>query len=353
MYMKYYNPNRNFESLSGSRIALVGPNFFSYIDSIRLKMLEYDIHAEFFDERHINTPIGKAFYRLGIYRLFNRRRRAHLNSIVARLISGNFSDVLLIDVEVVDRPFVQCLVDAGLNVHIYMWDSAMNKPGYVKFLDILKGKASFDPEDCRQYGLVYIPLFAEDVYSANFPEKVFSSSGEVADICFCGTLHSNRAKKLAELERYCKVKSIRLSMLLYFHAKWMFVLKSILVVSNLKFINRISSKGYSKTQISELFKSSMFVFDLHHPGQAGLTARTFEVLRSGSRLITFNEQARSLLPASLAHRVVVIEKVGDLDRINFKNTPPLTMLTIEEDHYLSISRFVEDIIKLISTARSS
>lgn len=329
------------------RIALVGPNFFSYIEAIRKKMLDFGVYAEFFDERYTNTPIGKALYRLGIYKLFNWRRQQHLDNIAARIIKGEFTDVLLIDVEVVDRSFVKHLVDAGLRLHVYMWDSARNKPGYVQFLDLLNGKASFDPDDCSQLDLKYIPLFAEDVYSLDISKNNTNSLGITCDFSFCGTLHSNRAKIISDLEKFCQRKNLELSLLLYFHAKWMFLLKCFLVPSNFNFLIKVSSNSFSKERIAELFQKSRFVLDLHHPDQSGLTARTFEVLRSGARLVTFNTQVHSLLPTGLANRIIVIENISDLDQINFKGVPPLKSLTSEEDYYLSINRFVEDITKLI------
>jgi hypothetical protein len=39
--------------------------------------------------------------------------------------------------------------------------------------------------------------------------------------------------------------------------------------------------------------SCQAVLDIHHPGQSGLTMRTFEVLASGKKLITTNENVRN------------------------------------------------------------
>ena len=334
--------------LAPTRIALIGPNFFSYIDGIRRKMLEKGLDVESFDERHSNTPFVKALYRLGYYRLFAERRQQHLADIAAKLVAGRFSDVLLINVEVPDRPFVQRIVDAGLRVHIYMWDSTLNKPGYVEFLDLLQGKASFDPRDCAKLGLRYVPLFADDTFSGKRPPRTSAQYEPVIDIFFCGTLHSNRAKLIAELEHYSNKRKLQLSMLLYFHSRWMFAIKSLVIHSNILFILRVSSKIFPKHQICESFQRAKFVFDLPHPGQTGLTARTFEVLRTGTRLITFNAQAYSLLPKSLSERVTVIERISDLDKIDFKNAAALAPLSKEDEHYLSIERFVDEMIDLIT-----
>lgn len=329
------------------RIALIGPSFFSYVDSIRSKIADRGFDVEFFDEKHSNSLLVKVAYRLGIYKVGNNGARDYLNSLTEKLSASRFDDVLLINVESPNREFILRLVEAGLRVHIYMWDSAINKPGFLEYIDLLQGKASFDPDDCDRLGLKYIPLFAEDVFSAKVLPNQLQQKNTNCDISFCGTLHSNRAKLISRLESFAKKNNLKIIMFLYFHAKWMFILKSIFSSSNFKFVSRISSKAFSKIQISDLFKSSKFVIDIPHPKQAGLTARTFEVLRSGSRLITFNSHANLLLPDSLSKRVHVIRKVEDLVKIEFTNLVSLEPLSFEDDYYLSLDRFVDDVLNLI------
>lgn len=312
-------------------------------------MLSTGLSADFFDERPTNSLITKALYRLGFYKIFPKRSRVHLDKLASLLIAGQFSDVLLINAEIADRPFVQKLIGSKMRVHLYMWDSSQNKPGFLSYLDLLEGKASFDPLDCQRLNLRYVPLFAEDVFAAkNVVNDSVPAKSEI-DISFCGTLHSNRSRLLAELERYSRGKNLKLSFMLYYHAKWLLVLKSFLIPSNLRFVNRSSSKSFSKEQISELFRNSRFVLDLPHPQQTGLTARTFEVLRSGSRLISFNPQADTLLPRSLAERIIVVNRIADLEQIDFSGAEALPPLSPENQHFLSIKRFVGDMINLISS----
>src|SRR5262249_28344680 len=116
-----------------------------------------------------------------------------------------------------------------------------------------------------------------------------------------------------------------------------------------RFLRIVSTAGFTKEQIRDLFGRSKFVFDLSHPGQAGLTARTFEALRSGTRLITFNKAARSMLPGSLVDRVVVIDKVSDLGALDFSGPGPSAILSEADDYHLSLDRFVDQILDLIAT----
>lgn len=328
------------------KIALVGPSFFSYIDAIRSTLEGRGFESQFYDERHSNSIPAKILYRIGYYNIISAAKSRHLNELAERILKGAFEAVVLIDVEVCDFDFVKKLTNRGVRVYLYMWDSARNKPTYLSYLAILHGKSSFDPDDCAKYGLVYIPLFAEDVFSSR--HNGFPASNEPRlDVSFCGTLHSNRAKRIAELIDFASAKPLHLGLLLYFHSRGLLLIKSLVRISNVRFLRSVSTKGFSKQEIYALFSQSRYVFDIPHPGQVGLTARTFEALRSGTRLITFNERALSLLPSSFKSRVFRIESVGDLRKLDFDNPSPNAPLTEEEDYYLSLDRFVDQILALI------
>lgn len=325
------------------QIALVGPSFFSYIDAITKCFGTKGYSAKFFDERHSNAKRTKILYRLGFYEMFEGRKRRHLDGVARAIIEGGFTDVLLIDVEVCDGEFVQALKSRGIRVHLYMWDSAKNKPRYLKYLSALDGKASFDQEDCDKHGLTYIPLFAEDVFKA---PAVSPGADKAIDLSFCGTLHSNRALALRELARLAAKKDLRTSFLLFFHSKLLLFLKVFSVPANAWFLRTVSTTGFSKKTVAELFAGSKYVFDAPHPGQKGLTARTFEVLRTGSRLITSNPAALSL-PYSLSRRVVVFERLKELEAFDFAAKVADEPLTREEDEFLSIGRFVDQLLDLM------
>lgn len=332
------------------RFALIGPSFFSYIQAIRNGLVAKGFNSDYFDERHANSILVKILYRLGFYSIFSRRKDRHLREILAKVLDGKFTDVLLIDVEVCNLRFVNFLVNSGVRVHLYMWDSAKNKSGFLRYLHLLQGKSSFDALDCEKYGLTYIPLFAEDVFSQKHQNSSVINERN-NDLSFCGTLHSNRAKLIGELADFAKQQDLVISLMLYFHSRLLLGLKSIFYVSNIRFIFCISTKGYTKQQIFEMFSKSKFVFDLPHPGQTGLTARTFEVLRSGAQLITLNSKAKSLLPASLSKRVHCISTISDLKCIDFSAKYQEVVLADTDDYFLSLDRFIDQILDLTKISR--
>jgi len=327
------------------RYALIGPNFFAYIQAIRQNLEQRGIPSAFFDERHANSIPVKILYRLGYYHRFQGRKRQHLDGIAQQVIGGGYTDAYLIDVEVCDPPFVQRLVDAGVRVHLYMWDSARNKPSYLKYLHLLHGKGSFDPEDCEAHGLAYIPLFAEDVFSAKV-QGLPADHARTVDLSFCGTLHSDRAVHVAALQDFAQTRGLKTGLMLYFHSRWLLLVKGLVHLSNARFVRTIATKGYTKADIFKLLARSRYVFDVPHAGQVGLTARTFEVLRSGARLVTLNRRALDLLPPDLLPRVVWVPDVAGLAAIDFSATWQDPPLTDEQDHYLSINRFVDALLVL-------
>ncbi len=325
------------------KIALVGPKFFSYIEAIRRRLEARGYESEFFDERHSNSVIARSLYRVGYHAIVPGRKNRHLDGIAGRVIRGRFDSVVLIGVEVCDVRFVRQLTAAGIRVYLFMWDSAKNKPRFLSYLDLLHGKSSFDPQDCASFGLTYIPLFAEDEFAASHNAV---SRDRPVDLAFCGTLHSNRASRIAQVLKVGGRRHLRIELMLYFHSRWLLMLKSLVRFSNARFTRSISTKGFPKKEIFELFSRSKFVLDLPHPGQIGLTARTFEALRAGTRLITFNETARSNLPPSFQDRVHVIASIGDLENIDFA-APALPDLSAEQDRYLSLDRFIDQILALM------
>ncbi|WP_050467309.1 hypothetical protein [Herbaspirillum chlorophenolicum] len=330
-----------------TKIALVGPNFFSYIQAIRQSLMKKGYESQFFDERHKNTIIVKILYRLGFYEWFPAVKRRYLDGVAQAILAQKCTDALLIGVEVCDEDFVQKLKKAGVRVHLYMWDSARNKPRYLKYLPWLDGKSSFDPIDCAEHGLTYIPLFSESVFSQAI--QVEKADKDV-DISFCGTLHSNRADWLNAIRRFGNKYKLKVVFYIFFHSRPLLFIKSIARPSNANFLRSMSTAGFSKQEIAALFRRSKFVFDIQHPGQIGLTARTFEVLRSGTKLITSNRFS-SELPLDLAERVIVIDNVQQLESVDFScgfSVPPLTE---EQDYFLSIERFTDQLIDIMGVDR--
>jgi len=324
------------------KIAVVGPNFFSYMHAIRDEFRSLGFESEYFDERHSNSIPAKISYRLNISLLIKRKRQEHLKKLLKNVVNGGFTDLLLIDVEVVDKAFIQSLKAHGIRVHIYMWDSAKNKSGFTNYLSEVSGKGTFDLNDSKQFAMKYIPLFATDNYSQN---KNPTLTRDI-DISFCGTLHSDRAYHLHRLKKAAEKEGLNLVLMNFFHSKILLAIKCFRNFSNAYFLKTVSTDGFSKERVAESMFRSKFVFDMQHAGQGGLTARTFEALRSGTCLITFNENIYSL-PETFHNRIFLIKDANDIESLTFSDYENVGLLSESQDHYLSLSRFVDELLLIM------
>lgn len=329
------------------RLAIIGPSFFSYVQAVVQEFNRRGIPTVEFDERHSNGVATKVIYRLGLGRLLPSIKANHLATILYGIREARCTDVLLISVEVVDTQFVEALHQEGIRVHLYLWDGVANKVGIEKLIAIIENKGTFDPVDSEALGMPYIPLFAE----ATFDEARLKSSGPYAyDIGFCGTVHSSRSAVLAELLRAPWAKRLRLALMLYYQSRALLIVRGIADWNLWRLMPRISTTSFPKPQVADMLGKTRFILDVPHPGQSGMTARTFEVLLAGSRLLTFNRVAAAWLPKSLQARVKVIDRMRDAADIDFNACERMPPLNEEERYYLSLARFVDQLMAMMKIA---
>lgn len=327
-----------------TRLAVIGPSFFSYIPAIVDEFRRRGIRSAAFDERHSNRIADKILYRLGAYHLPLSPKDRHLARLRQTLVEHRYTDVLLVDVEVVDRAFVRWLRERGVQVHLYMWDAARNKPRFTTYLDALDSRGSFDPRDCADLGMDYIPLFGEALFDGT------ATGPAEYDIGFCGTVHSSRTAIMQRLRSADWSAGLRLKLMLYYHSRALFAIKGIRDRAVWPLLPLVQDRSFAKQDIAAMYARTKFVLDIPHPGQTGMTARTFEALLAGARLLTFNRNAAELLPASLQRRITVIDDIEELARIDFAGVDRLDELSAEESYHLSLRRFVDQLADMMGLA---
>ena len=260
------------------------------------------------------------------------------------MIANRVTDVLLINTEVITVKFIKILKANNIKVHLYLWDSIENKRVFLNYFSFCNTISSFEPDDCKKYNLVYIPLFAEDSFKMPLDLK----SSRKNSIVFNATLHSRRAKEISIIETNLLGTKFKLVKMLYYHSKWLLIIKCFFKLDNIKVFNHVRFNFYPKSMIASNYFNAKFVLDIHHEGQCGLTSRTFEALRSGAYLITSNPNFL-LLSRELRSRVIYLSEYRDIKneinstRLVFKKLPP------KLDYFLSADRFVDNLIKLIDT----
>jgi hypothetical protein len=187
--------------------------------------------------------------------------------------------------------------------------------------------------------MTYIPLFAERVFScASFKDKTCND-----ELVFLGTLHSHRAIQLSAIERAVEENGLRIRKLLYYHSRFLYCIKCLVHPRAFQYLPFLRTKGFDKREIASAYFCARGVLDIHHPGQAGLTSRTFEALRSGAWLITLNRTVLSL-PQELRQRVLLLSDTSELSSRITEVLSELPPLSHKIDHFLSLERFAEELL---------
>lgn len=323
------------------RITLMGPDFFGYVQAIRDEFIRRGYPSRFADERHSNSVMAKIAYRLQWTAVLRRQRDRHVQGILDGIRADGTTDVYLINTEVATPDFVHELRKIGVRVHLYMWDSTANKRSFLDILPLVDNKASFEPADCKQLDMTYVPLFAESVFSSRHQLP----TPRQEQLVFLGTLHSRRSALLQQVEKTVAGTGLKIRKLLFYHSRVLFALRSLTKPATLKLIGHLRTRSFTKAEIAQAYFESLAVLDIHHPDQEGLTSRTFESLRSGARLVTLNPTIRTL-PQELQDRIVLIANVDELAAKLAVIRQPLPSLSAAMDHFLSIERFSEDLLQV-------
>lgn len=189
--------------------------------------------------------------------------------------------ILLISPESISEDHLREIRMLNSKIVLYMWDSIANKKDAIKLFDYCDDIISFDLEDSIKYNKVgFLPLFYESNYNLPRNESKY-------DLAFIGTVHSDRYKIISALDN----RELKFYKFMYMPSNALYYLRRFLSLSMLKSkksdfnFNKISSN-----QIAEIFSCSKAILDINHPGQKGLTSRTFECLGAGCKLITTNNE---------------------------------------------------------------
>ena len=194
----------------------------------------------------------------------------------------------------------------------YSYDALSNVKNCLDVLDCFDELFSFDSSDVENRPeFSYLPLF----YTSEFTPRPASTPDRPRrfTLSFVGTLHT---------ERYAFVKRLfadRKGTFAFFYvqARWYFAFVKYLTREHSEASwSDVSFQKLSRRQVAEIFRESVAVLDMPRSGQSGLTMRTFEVLASGSVLVTTNA-AITREPFYDPVRVLVVPgEPGDLESGN-------------------------------------
>ena len=312
-------------------IVVIGPKFFGYCEAIVQCFRETGLSAEYLDELPNNNSMFKMLIRIfpGLGEKISSKYHAALLERINKDLQ--ISKVIYISTESITKSFVEGLREDITQIG-YAWDSIKNKPTFRAVLDSVDTAASFDPADCQNYGYKYVPLFAENMFKNANMHRGFHFS-------LVGSAHTERSKIADTID---KIKDVKSFLYLYSPNILVFLFRN--KNNFLKGLKTLKTKSLYKERVAEVFKSTRFVVDFAHPGQSGLTQRTFEAIRSGAILVTNNKT--SLPFEKMKNHVIYFES---WDPLEFQNIVSLDkgsiVLDAELDYLLSIDRFCNQILE--------
>jgi hypothetical protein len=300
-------------ALAGRRVLILHPAFFGVDVALASALRSMGAEVESWSTRPSNSASAKAMLRV-VPGIAERGIARSLGSRISEIGSGSFDTVVVVKGEGISVAVLDSLrrrlPRAAFNA--YFFDSVRNFPRVLQKLRCFDRILSFDPVDCLAHPTwIYRPLFASDCYW-----QVESRGAE--SIYSLGSFHPERARVLSRFVAVERAAGIRSSHDLLFRG-WIDRVRSIPVRVDPHV--RIMRAPIPAEEAARRFGEHSAILDIHHPGQSGLTLRTFEALASGRKLITTNPAVRDhdFFDAS---RILVIDRNAPRVDADFLQSPP-------------------------------
>jgi len=275
--------------LKNKRVLFFSVRTFNLENEIKLKLEELGAKVDYYDERPNNKKVTKAIIR--VYRkIYQKQIDSYYKEILTKIESTKYDYLFVNRAEVIPTFFLEKFIELFPNCKriFYTWDSFKNHSHSLGVLDFFHEKYSFDNNDCEKYGLKLRPLFFLDSFKGISNSETYEN-----DLLFLGTTHSDRYVLTKRIVSWCKNNDLTAYTFFYVQGFSVFVYKKFFdktfKKANLKDMN---FKGLSSNEMLELYKSSKVILDINHPGQTGLTMRTFEAIGAQKKMITTNKEIK-------------------------------------------------------------
>ncbi|TKC03500.1 CgeB family protein [Pedobacter cryotolerans] len=315
----------------GKNILIISVQFFNYEHIISKELIRLGATVDLFDERPSNSFYSKAIIRLK-KSLYQRRIDQHFLKILNKIKNKQYDYFLLIKGEATPVFFLEHLKKNHPKIQFvyYTYDSFKNNPNGLENLRFFDRKFTFDHLDARIYNLGFRPLFFANEY-ANINEN---TTDYQYDLSFIGTAHSDRYYISQNIASWCKNVGLNMFNFYFSPSKILFNIKKIADKNFLMFDRKkISFDSLTHTEIITLYQKSKAILDINHPGQNGLTMRTFETLGAGRKLITTNPDVQRY-PFYDPKNIFIIDRKNPQLNIEFFNGE---FNSIEKDIYFAMS----------------
>lgn len=272
--------------LKDKKILFFSQYFFGYERIIKEKLEELKAKVVMYNEMSVKTTFGRALTKI-CPNLFYFKTNRYYKRIINSNKANKFDFILFIDCEMPSKKVLKKMKMTFPNARLclYLWDSVKNLNRVdrkFKFFDYI---TTFDREDAKKYNLILRPLFFSDEYRNS---KINSKFYEY-DLCFIGTIHSDRYRILKLIEKQAKDNNWKCFFYPYLQSKFVYYIYKLI---KKEFRNtKISDFYFSKLspkEITSIVNKSKVVVDIQHPDQDGLTMRTLEMIGMKKKILSTN-----------------------------------------------------------------
>lgn len=276
--------------LTGKKILFLSVQTFNLENEIKSKLEQLGAIVTYYDERPANNNLIKGLLRLKKSLLQNRIDE-YYSQILLETAQINFDYVFVNRGEIVPEFFLEQLkaMQKDCKFIFYTWDSFSNHAHPVKILKYFDRKFTFDSNDALKYNLNFRPLFFLDSF-----QTIKNDSSKIRyNLLFLGTAHSDRYRISNEIVNWCITNKLTSFCYYFMHGRFVYLFKKFFDNSFKEFdYNKLSFKSLTVDQIADLYSKSDVILDINHPGQNGLTMRTFESIGARKKLITTNAEVK-------------------------------------------------------------
>ncbi len=294
--------------LTNKRVLLLAPNFYSLHTQIIEALEKLGTKVKYLPDicqKH-NPYLGSSSFtnlKKLYYNIFNPNKK-YLSSYKC-IMTEKWDYFLCIDGYSFDPIIVKYLkkTNKDLKSILYLWDS-LNYFDFTRHFKYFDKILTFDPEDSRQYNLIYQPLFwTEDNTSQNIDQDL--------DVSFVGTLHSDRYQITKEIVKECKDLNLKYEIKLIInntklsivdHIRYLYYKKrktpeavgmidEYLAKKGILTDEIITNKPLTDIEIKSLINRSKCILDIAKRNQKGLSNRMIEALGANKKVITTIKQS--------------------------------------------------------------
>lgn len=323
-------------------ILFISVKFFNYETLIKKKLESLGAKVDYFDERPSNSFWSKAIIRLK-KDFYSYRINKYFHQIIEKIKDNEYDYFFLIKGEATPKFFIDYLRNKNPNIKLiyYTFDSFVNNSNGLELIKYFDDVFTFDNIDAAKYQLKFRPLFFADDYS-----ELYSQTSSCSyDLTFIGTAHSDRYLISENAKEWCIKNSLNPFSFYFSPSKFLFHFKKQTDKNFHKFdFDKISFNSLTHSEIIEIYKKSKVILDINHPGQVGLTMRTFETLGAGRKLITTNAEVKSY-PFYNENNIWILDRNNLIFDVAFFKSP---FIKLDQNLYnsMSINGWLEDVFNL-------